>query len=192
MVGMSEAATDGETESSETGRTESEDGSTYSGLVSAFPYAVRKSNSWLFRSYALLGGLLSLGLVLLFVLALVVVIAATTAGAGGTFSLSRAFFVLVGLSVVAPLLAPVLFVARHHRREGADRRYDAALALAGYLFAASLYVGVIITVPAEQQATPTSTLTPVVEFLYGLPALAGLLPPALAAVGIYLVHRFAR
>ncbi|PSP71990.1 hypothetical protein BRC86_13720 [Halobacteriales archaeon QS_3_64_16] len=184
---MSEAATDGETE-----RSEPENESTYSGLLSAFPYAIRRSDSWLFRSYALLGGLLALGLVLLFVLALVVVIAATTAGAGGTFSLSRAFFVLVGLSVVGPTLAPVLFVAHHHRREGADRRYDAALALAGYLFAASLYVGVIITIPPEQQATPAGALAPVVEFLYGLPALAGLLPPVLAAIGIYLVHRFAR
>ena len=189
---MSGTATDGETESPETERSGPEEESTYSGLVSAFPYAVRESDSRLFRSYALLGGLLALGLVLLFVLALIVVIAATTDGAGGTFSLSRAFFVLVGLSVVAPVLAPVLFVARRHRREGADRRYDAVLACTGYLFVASLYVGVIITVPAEQQATPTGALAPVVEFLYGLPALAGLLSPVLAAVGIYLVHRFAR
>jgi hypothetical protein len=181
---MSGTATDGETESSETKRSGPEEESTYSGLVSAFPYAVRESDSRLFRSYAFLGGLLALGLVLLFVLALIVVIAATTGGAGGTFSLSRAFFVLVGLSVVAPVLAPVLFVARHHRRKGADGRYDAVLACTGYLFVASLYVGVIITVPAEQQATPTGAGPPGVDLLNRHPARPRPPPPGLGPGGV--------
>ena len=171
--------------------TEAEE-STYSGLVGAFPYAFRRSDSWLFRSYVVLGGLVAAVIALLFVFALVVLIAGTTGGRGGTFTLSRAFFIVVGLFVVAPVLAPVLAVARHHRRERADRRYDAALALAGYLFVCSLYIGLVISVPPAQQTTPTGALAPAIEALYTLPALVGLLPPALAAAGIYLTHRSAR
>lgn len=180
---MSEATAEGKRE---------DEGETYSGLVSAFPYAVRESDSWLFRSYAFVGGLVALVLSLLFVFALVVLVAATTGGPGGSFTVSRAFFVVVGLFVVAPVLAPVLLVARHHRHEGGDDRYDALLALAGYLFLTSLYVGAVITVPPAQQTTTTGTLAPVVGILYALPALAGLLPPLLAALGIYLVHHFVR
>ena len=86
--------------------TEAEE-STYSGLVGAFPYAFRRSDSWLFRSYVVLGGLVAAVIALLFVFALVVLIAGTTGGRGGTFTLSRAFFIVVGLFVVAPVLAPV-------------------------------------------------------------------------------------
>jgi hypothetical protein len=170
---------------------EPEDERTYSGLVSAFPYAVRRSDSWLFKSYAVAGGLVAGVVALLFVLALVVLIAATTGGPGGSLTVSRAFFIVTGLFVVAPLCAPVLLVARRHRRAHATQGYDAALALAGYCLLASLYVGLVISVPSEQQAAPTGLLAPVVEVLYGLPALAGILPPALAVCVIALVHRTA-
>lgn len=165
---------------------------TYSGLVSAFPYALRESDSWLFKCYVLVGGLVAAAVTLLFVFALVVLVAATTGGPGGTFTVSRAFFVIVGLFVVAPVLAPVLLVARRHRHTRASRRYDAALALAGYLLLCSLYVGVVITVPPEQQIQPTGALAPVVEALYALPALGGLLPPVLAVGVMAVVHRLAR
>lgn len=169
-----------------------EDDRSYSGLLSAFPYAFRRSESWLFRTYALVGGLLALGIALLFVLAFVVLVAATTGGPGGTLTVSRAFFVLVGVLVVAPVLAPVLMVARRHRRDSANRRDDALLALSGYLFLGSLYVGLLITVPPEQRATPAGATAPVVAFLYGLPAIAGLLAPLLGAGLIVLVHRATR
>lgn len=169
--------------------TEEEDERPYSGLMGAFPYAFRHSESWLFRSYTLIGGLLALVVALLFVLALVVLVAATTSGPGGTFTVSRAFFIVVGLFVVAPLLAPVLLVARRHRHDSADRREDALLALSGYFFVGSLYLGLLISVPSEQQTTPVGALAPVVEFLYALPALFGLLPPLLAVVVMAMIQR---
>lgn len=182
---MSEATAEGD-------EREREGEAAYSGLVSAFPYAFRRSDSWLFRGYVLVGGFVAVVVTLLFVFALVVLVAATTGGPGGTFTVSRAFFIVVGLFVVAPVLAPILLVARHHRRERSDKGYDAALALAGFLLLVSLYVGVVITIPPEQQTTPTGVLAPVIEGLYALPALAGLLPPALAVVVIYLAHRFTK
>jgi len=168
----------------------------YRGVVGAFPYAFRASESWLFRSYVALGGLLTLVVSLLFVAAVVVVIAGTAGGRGGSLTLSRSFFAVVGLFVVVPLVAPVLFVARRHRRrerdDPADGSYDAALAAAGYLFVVALYLGLVISVPPGQQATPTGALAPIVAALYALPQLAGLVPPLVAAAVILLVHRSLR
>ena len=165
----------------------------YGGVLGAFPYAFRASDSSLFRSYVVLGGLLTVAVGLLFVTAVIVVIAGTTGGPGGTLTLSRSFFAVVGLLVVVPLVAPVLFVARRHRREGGSEGvYDAALAAAGYLFVLSLYVGLVVSVPPDQQSTPTGPLAPLIATLYGLPQLAGLAPPLLAAAVELCCHRLLR
>jgi len=169
----------------------------YRGVVGAFPYAFRASDSRLFRSYVVLGGLLTVAVSLLFVAALIGVIAATTGGPGGSLTLSRSFFAVVGLFVVVPLVAPVLFVARRHRRrrergESADGPYDAALAAAGYLFVGALYLGLVISVPPAQQTTPDGPLAPVVAALYALPQLAGVGPPLVAAALVVVLHRWLR
>lgn len=161
----------------------------YGGLFGAFPYAVRASDSRLFKSYVLVGGLVAALVGLLFALGLVVLLGNTVGTAGGTFSFSRAFFVFVGFVVVAPLVAPVLFVARRHRRGRPDASYDAALAATGYLFLGSLYVGLVILTPADSQESVTGPLAPVVEALYALPQVAGAAPPLLAACSIWLVAR---
>lgn len=169
--------------------TDAPDGEPYGGVLGAFPYAFRASGSWLFRSYAVLGGLLALALTAMFLISLLLVIADTAAAPGGTVLVVRAFVVVVGLAVVAPLLAPVLFVARRHRRAESDARYDAALAAAGYLFVLSLYLAVVISAPPAYRGSPSGALAPAVAFLYGLPALAGLVPPALAGLLMWLAHR---
>jgi hypothetical protein len=163
----------------------------YGGVLGAFPYAVRASDSWLCRSYVLVGGLLTAAVSVLFVAAVIGIIAGTTGGRGGSLTLSRSFVALIGLFVVVPLVAPVLFVARGHRRDGDTDRtaYDAGLAAAGYLFVAALYAGLVISVPPDQQTPPTGVLAPVVAALYALPQLAGLVPPVVAAALIPLVHR---
>jgi hypothetical protein len=162
----------------------------YGGIIGAFPYAFRRSESWLFRSYVVLGGLLTLAVGLLFVAAVVGVIAGTTGGRGGTLTLSRSFFAVVGLFVVVPLVAPVLLVARRHRRTGdAAAGCDASLAVAGYLFVGALYVGLVASVPPAQQTTPTGTLAPVATALYALPGWSGVVPPMLAAAVLWLVYR---
>jgi len=165
----------------------------YRGVVGAFPYAFGASDSRLFRSYVVLGGLLTVAVSLLFIAAVIGAIASTTGGRGGSLTLSRSFFAVVGLFVVVPLVAPVLFVARRHRRRDAtDGRYDAALAAAGYLFVVSLYVGLVISVPPGQQTTPTGALAPLIDALFALPQLAGVGPPLVAAAGILLAHRLLR
>lgn len=160
----------------------------YGGIIGAFPYAFRRSDSWLFRSYVVIGGLLTVGVTLLFVAAVIGIIAGTTGGRGGTLTLSRSFYALVGLFVVVPLVAPVLLVARRHRRAAAAD-CDGALALAGYLFVAALYVGLVVSVPPAQQATPAGPLAPAVATLYALPGRFGVIPPLLAAASVGVVYR---
>jgi hypothetical protein len=164
----------------------------YGGLFGAFPYAFRASDSWFFRSYVLVSAIVSLGVGFLVAAGVVVLLGNTASFAGGSITLSRAFYIVVGLLVVGPILAPTLFVARRHRRgwsDSGDDRYDAALALSGFVFLLSLYVGLVASVPPAFQRPGVGG---VVGMLYALPPLVGLLPPLVAAVAIYLVHRTLR
>ncbi|MGM0604333.1 MAG: hypothetical protein ACQETB_01535 [Halobacteriota archaeon] len=163
----------------------------YRGVFGAIPYAFRQSSSWLFRLYVLIGTLAAVGVGLFVVFGLVVLFGETAGTPGGSLTLSRSLYVLVGLFVVGPLLAPTLFVARRHRRSRpVDDRYDGALAIAGFGFLVSLYVGLIITVQPIQQEIVTGFYAPIVLFLYALPQVAGIAPPLVAAIGIYAVHRY--
>lgn len=179
----------GETANGDTGA-DPPNGDGYGGLFGAFPYAFRHSDSRLFRLYAVLGGGLALMLGLGFLAAFVVAVAGSVGLAvGGTQSFVRAFVLFVGFLVVFPLLAPVLLVARHHRRTGDDRRYDRSLAATGFLYAFSLYLAAVVSTPPDQQEAVEGLLAPVVSVLYGLPAPVGLLPPVVAAVVVSLAHR---
>ena len=81
--------------------------------------------------------------------ALVVTVASTANLSGGTITFVRSVFILFGFLVVAPLVAPVLFVARHHRRAGGDATYDAGLGAAGVGYLVTLYCGAVASMPAE-------------------------------------------
>lgn len=175
--------------------TDAAGGRTYRGLPGAFPYAFSRSPSWLFKLYVVIGGLLAVAVSVIFALSLVVLIAQTTGGSGGALSLTRAFFVVIALCVVAPIVAPVLFVARRHRRAGErieSGRYDRRLAVSGFVFVASVYVALIVSTPPAQQVATDGTGGALLSALYALPTLAGLAIPVLAALAIVLVHRRSR
>jgi len=185
-----DAITTGEPPSDSPAAGTNETDDAYDGLFGAFPYALRSSESYLLRSYVVVGGLAALGTALLFTLALVVLLGETVGVGGGQFSFVRAFFIFAGMLVVAPLVAPVLFVARRIRRGTADRRFAFALGLLGYGFIGSLYVGAVISTPTGQQTIPGNpVLAAVVGGLYALPRLAGLVPPLLVAVAMVVVAR---
>lgn len=164
-------------------------GDDYGGVLGTYPYAFRQSGSRLFRSYAVVGGLVTALVAVLFTFAVVGVVATTSGGGGGTFTFARSFVILVGFLVVFPLMAPVILVARRHRRAGSTVAYDRALAAAGYLFLASLYVGLLPTTPPDLRGAPPGVLAPVIDTLYGLPPAAGVVPPLLAVAAGYLLHR---
>jgi hypothetical protein len=170
----------------------------YSGLLTAFPYAFRASDSRLFKSYAVVAAVLGGLFAFLMAGALVVLVGNTTGTTGGSLTLSRTFYVVIGLFVFFPLVAPVLLVARRHRRGTPVReRYDHALAASGYVFALSVYLGVVASMPAafrvgEEMTTrpePTGVFAPVVEALYALPSVLSPLVPLAGALLVYAAHR---
>lgn len=163
----------------------------YRGLLGAFRYAPRASESRAFRAYALLATLAVIGLTLVFGGALVVWIAASV-GLSPLVTLSRAFLVVVWLFVVAPVIAPVLLVARRHRHGAGEVAYDARMGGAGVLYLLSLYLGLIATVPADAQEPVAGGFAPLVEALYAAPQAAGALPPLAAVALMVLVHRYSR
>lgn len=170
----------------------------YGGLLGAFPYAFRASGSTLFRVYVAVGGLLALVLSVAFGISFLTSIAGSVGlAAGGTSSFVRSFVVLAGFLVVLPLLAPVIFAARDRRRTGGSDRHDAAVGLAGFGYALSLYLGLVASMPPSfvldgervTRPAPSGLVAPVVDLLYALPPLAAPLIPLAAAVMVYLVHR---
>ncbi|WP_254272377.1 hypothetical protein [Haloarcula marina] len=168
---------------------EGAEGKTYNGLPGAFLYALRTSESWLFKGYVVLALLLTLAIGFVFVSGLLSILAATSTVRGGTFTFSRSFFLFVGLLVVAPLLAPVLLVARRHRRSVSTVAYDRGMALSALGFVATLYVGLVVSVPPALQE---STSSGVIAALYDLPQIAGLVPPLVGVAVMYAVHRVLR
>jgi hypothetical protein len=164
-----------------------EDG--YGGLLGAFPYAFRTSDSRLFRGYVVVGGLVAVVATVLFASSLVTLLADTFRTSGGTFTFSRSFVVVVALGIVAPILAPVLLVARRHRRTASTVRYDRALATAGFCFLLSIYLALVISAPPAVRDEPPALLAPLVRVLYDLPQIAGLAPLLVGAALIYLAHR---
>ncbi|WP_049981717.1 hypothetical protein [Halolamina rubra] len=179
----------------------------YGGILGAFPYAFRRSDSRLFRSYVVVAGLATLLLALTCVLAIVVVFGQTAGARGGSFTLSRSFIALLGLLAVLPVVAPVLLAARTRRRglaadDGFEppRNYEPLLAVAGYLFLLALYLGLIASMPETftldgetvTRPSPSGLFAPVVAALYAIPSAASPLLPAAAAAAILVVHRWLR
>ena len=171
----------------------------YRGVFGAFPYAFRKSDSWLFRSYVAVAALSAALLSFVFVLAVVVVFGQTNAMRGGNLTLSRSFVALIGLLAVVPVVAPVLLVARARRREEvASRRYEALLALAGYAFLLSLYFALIASMPETfvldgetvTRPPPSGLFGPVVAALYAVPAVASPLVALPPVMGMAAVQRY--
>lgn len=176
----------------------------YGGILGAFPYAFRRSDSRLFRSYVLVGGLATALLALTCVLAVVVVFGRTAGARGGNFTLSRSFIVLLGLLAVIPVVAPVLLAARTRRRGLAEneafeppQNYEPLLAVGGYVFLLSLYLGLVASMPETftldgetvTRPAPSGLFAPVVAALYALPPAASPLVPAAAATLILAIHR---
>lgn len=157
---------------------------TYGGLLGAFPYAFRQSPSWVFRSYVLLSAIVGLYVTLLLVL-------------GGISWIARpsmigdiALLGVLGILVLVPLFTPVLVVARRYRLTIERPETDRLFGLVGYVFLLSLYLGLLITDPAEH--TAPGPLETVFVILDGLPEIFGFLPPVVAVFTIYLVIRTTR
>jgi len=169
----------------------------YRGLFGAFPYALRHGDSRIFKLYVILGTLGAVFIGGLFTLSLVVWIGETASAPGGSLTLSRTFIAVVGLFAAGPLLAPILLVARKHRRGFSYHpRYDTIMALLGVGFLLSIYVAAIISMPecftldGEEicRDAPSGLFAPMVNVLYLLPQIAAVGPPVIMMGAMAGVH----
>jgi len=174
----------------------------YRGLFGAFPYAFKHGDSRVFRLYVIGGTLAAIFVGGLFLLSLVVWIGETASAPGGSLTLSRTFIAVLGLFAAGPLIAPILLVARKHRRGFSYHpRYDTIMALLGVGFLLSIYVAAIISIPECFELDgrnvcrdpPSGLFGPVVGVLYALPQIAAIGPPVIMMAGIagghYLLSR---
>ena len=158
----------------------------YRGVFGAIPYAIRNTESWTMRLYGVIGALMAGLIATVVTLALVTWMGETVGVQSGTFLFSRSLYVIVGFAAVAPLLAPLLFVARRHRRgDPVKPGYDRWLAYGGFCFLGSLYLGMVISAPPELRE-PTDSV--IVSTLYSIPQLAGVIPPVAAAILLFWTH----
>jgi uncharacterized membrane protein YuzA (DUF378 family) len=173
----------------------------YDGVFGAFPYAFRESESRLFKLYVVASAV-AIGLVALFVAAaLVVLIGQTAAVQGGSLTLSRSFYIVVGLLVVLPAIAPTLLVARRRRRGSqGSKRHEAALAAAGFVFLLTIYLGVVASMPETftldgetvTRPPPGGAFGPVIAVLYAIPSVFAWSVPLAGAALVGLAHRVFR
>lgn len=150
----------------------------YRGLPGAFVFAFRRSDSHVFRAYAVTGAVLGVVVAVFFLLALV-----SWVGSAGAFGQS-AFLAVLGLLVLLPLVAPVLVVARRHRRSTTDRRADATLGLAGFAVVVSVWLALFVSDPNPHRTT--GVLAPALDAIDALPRSAWPVPPLLA-VGLLVL-----
>lgn len=146
------------------------------------------SESRLLRSYAVVGAVLAVLVALGFLLALPQWVV-WSLGGSATVTFSRAFLLLTGLAVLASLLTPIVVAGRRHDRDTATPRGDFLLAASGYLFVVSMYLALLISAPPDSRDPPPEAVAPVVEFLYGLDPVYGLVPPVVAAVLVAVTAR---
>lgn len=164
-------------------------GSTYRGVLGAFPYALRATDSWLCKGYVVVGTLVALLVAVLFLVGVASAFRNTLGASGGLFTFSRTFVFVVGVVVGIPVIAPIVLVARRHRLVGSSVAYDRTLAATGFVYAFSLYVALVVSAPPKWREAPPEAIAPVVEALYALPPAAGVVPPALAVALVYAGHR---
>ncbi|MDZ7700853.1 MAG: hypothetical protein U5J98_01620 [Halobacteriales archaeon] len=156
----------------------------YSGLVGAYGYALRRSGSWLLRTYVVASAAFGVYISMLLLLALISWIASPVAFG------ERAFLGVIGLLVLLPLFAPVLVSARRHRRGADDPEADRWLAVGGFAFVAGLGLALFVSDPSPHAVQ--GAFGPAAAWLDELPDRYGLLPPALAAVVIVAIIRLTR
>lgn len=192
-TGADEGETPTDSESSRGEVTPSDSDASRSLVVGSLRRVLAESDSWLLKSYAVVSALFA-GLLLVFLLLAFPVWVVGSAGGSELSTFSRAFLLVGGLFVLAPLLAPVLSASRRHAQSSgpASAAGDALLGLAGYLFVLSLYIALLVSAPADQRDPPPDAIGPVVEALYRLDPVWAVAPPVVAAGLIFAVHRWTR
>lgn len=156
----------------------------YSGLVGAYGFALRRTRSWLLRSYVVASAVAGLYIGFLLVLAAVTWLARPVAFG------ERMLLGAIGLLLLVPMAAPVLVAARRHRRADPSPGADRWLGLAGYGFMLSVLLALFLSDPSP--TAMQEAFGPAAAWFDRLPDHYGLVPPAVGAVAVGVVIRLTR
>lgn len=156
----------------------------YRGLLGAFVSAFRRSDSHLLRAYVLASVVVGVFATLLLALG-----AVTWLSEPAPLGL-RALLGVIAIFVLVPLFAPVLVVARRHRRGVGNRRSDALMGLAGFGFFLAVYLAGLVSDPNPHEVP--GVLGPVVAAVDAVPRRYWVVPPLLSASSIWLAVRRTR
>lgn len=151
-------------------------------LVAAVRTGMARDRSRVLRTYAILAALLSLFVAVLLLLALPGWVAQTD-GSTATLMLSPAVLLLGGIGVIAGLMLPLLRVRKRLPEAGERSQQEAIYGAVGYAFVLALYVGLLISAPAEYVEETSSIVQPAVDALNALNPVLGLVPP-MAIIGL--------
>lgn len=158
--------------------------SSRSVVVGALRWAVVDGDSWLFRSYAVVAGLLGVFVGTMFVLALPVWV--IEAGGSALQRIGLGLLWLIGLALLAVLVLPMLLAARRRERGRPERQV--AFGIAGYAYVGSLYLALLASAPPDLRDPARGPFAPVLEALYAMPAVSGAIFPIAGVVAILLVE----
>lgn len=150
----------------------------YGGLPGGLVFAFRRSRSYLLRAYVAVSALVG-AFVAVFLLLGLISWLGTPAPLG-----QRTLLGVIGILVLLPLFAPVLVVARRHRRGGGSRRADALLGLSGFGFVLAVYLALFISDPNPHVVT--GPFAPVLDAIDALPRRYWVAPPVLSVASIVL------
>lgn len=162
-----------------------------SAVIAAVRSCWGRDRSAILRSYTIVGVLVTLFSLSLLVLALPTWIAQTT-GTSATLMLAQGLLFLLGLGVVAAVLAPILLAHRRFPTPGEHWRFESLYGGLGYLEIIALYMAMIISAPPDTLGDVPTLLEPVVEALNALDPVLSIVPPVgVLALLYYLDYRIA-
>lgn len=159
-----------------------------SAVLAAVKSCLGPGRSWMLRLYAPVGSLVALFAVLLVALALPTWVAQVER-ASATLLLGPGLLVLGGLGVAGGALAPLFAAARRLPEPGAHPGHERIYGTFGFGFVVAVYLGFVISAPPAHRSDPGGPVAPLVDWLYGLDAPFGLVPPAAILLALVVYDR---
>lgn len=154
-------------------------------LYAAVRTCLSRDRSRVLRTYAIIAVIVSLFTAALLLLALPGWIAQTD-GTSATLMLAPAMLLLGGIAVIVGVMVPLLLVRSRLPEAGAAPSRERLYGSFGYVFVLAVYVGLIISAPAEYVEDTAALVQPLVDQLNALDPLVGVAPP-LVVFGLLLV-----
>ena len=159
-----------------------------SAVLAAVRSCLQRDRSPVLRTYAIVALVVSIFALVLLLLALPTWMAHPS-GTSALLMLAPGLLALGGLAVIAALVAPVLLAHRRVPDPGAEPTTEFVYGLFGYAVVVALYAALIISAPEGARGDPPSGLEPLIEPLYGLHPLVGIVPPVVVVGLLLLVDR---